>query len=290
MQNLLIKNIFLRSTLALFFLIVGGNILSAADDVGLEEEIFSTQKKVRVRDAIGKGRSKEVAIQNAKIDAHRKAIERSTSSFRHLLTEVKDIELASEQVAKDVNAKVIDEAKCELPKWNHGVDFSPFHVAVMDCEVTVSFLDLDYFTQEIMKTAEGACIRSIVLSGWGQIYNKNYITGTAMTLVTYGSIGYGYKRELQIDNARKEYQGATTSTEAEQKYKVMREHQEVAKTMYILGAMTWAYSIWDAFEDRERADQLLYNVHQKYFKDKLKYTPMRSFFQDFMMQSTRPTW
>lgn len=263
---------------------------AAGADLGLDKEYFSTQKNVRVRDAIGKGRSKEIAIQNAKIDAHKKALERSISSFRHMIVETKDFVVTNEQLIADVNAKVIDEARCSEPKWDHGFNFDPYHVAVMDCTVTVSFFDLDFFTTEIMKTAEGACIRSIVLSGWGQFYNKNYITGTAMALITYGSIGYGYRRETQVAGARDAAKNASTPAEAEQKYKEMRDHQEVARTMYVIGALTWAYSVWEAFEDRERADDVLYQVHQKYFKGKLNYEPQISFFQRFIMQNTRPKW
>lgn len=259
-------------------------------DLGLDREYFSSQKKVRVRDAIGKGRSREIAIQNARIDAHRKALERSVSSFRHMIVETKDFVVTNEQLIADVNAKVIEEARCNEPKWDHGMDFSPFHVAVMDCMVTVSFFDLDYFVTEIMKTAEGACIRSIALSGWGQFYNKNYITSAAMALITYGSIGYGYSREVKVASARDAYNNAATAAEAERKYKEMRDHQEVARTMYVIGALTWAYSIWEAFEDRERADDVLYEVHQKYFKNKLNYERHISFFQRFIMQNTRPKW
>jgi len=263
---------------------------SPSADLGLDKEYYSTQKKVRVRDAIGKGRSREIAIQNARIDAHRKALERSVSSFRHMFVESKDFVVTNEQLIADVNAKVIEEARCNEPKWDHGMNFDPFHVAVMDCTVTVSFFDLDYFTTEIMKTAEGACIRSIVLSGWGQFYNKNYISSAAMALITYGSIGYGYSREVKVAGARDEYRNAATPAEAEQKYKQMRDHQEVARTMYVIGALTWAYSIWEAFEDRERADDVLYQVHQKYFEGKLNYQPQLSFFQRFMMENTRPKW
>ncbi|MCX7632213.1 MAG: hypothetical protein N2Z22_02635, partial [Turneriella sp.] len=259
-------------------------------DLELDKEYFSSQKQVRVRDAIGKGRSKEIAIHNARIDAQRKALERSVSSFRHLIIETKDFAVTNEQLIADVNAKVIEEPRCKPPKWDHGLDFSPFHVAVMDCVVTVSFFDLDYFISEIMKTAEGACIRSIVLSGWGQIYNKNYFSGAAMSFITYGALGYGYSRESRVNAARQSYLEATDPAEAERRYRVMRDHQEVARTMYIIGALTWAYSIWDAFEDRERADEVLYQVHQKYFRGKLDYTPHYSFFQRFMMENTRPKW
>lgn len=286
MHNKVLLSMFFGATFALSAAPAG----NAGADLGLDKEYFSTQKVVRVRDAVGKGRSKEIAIQNAKIDAHRKALERSISSFRHMIVETKDFAVTNEQLIADVNAKVIDEARCNEPNWDHGFNFAPFHVAVMDCHVTVSFFDLDFFTTEIMKTAEGACIRSIVLSGWGQFYNQNYITGAAMALITYGSIGYGYSRETKVNAARTEYNNASSPAEAERKYKEMRNHQEVARTMYVIGALTWAYSIWEAFEDRERADDVLYQVHQKYFKGKLNYEPQISFFQRFMMQSTRPKW
>ncbi|HRP68081.1 MAG TPA: hypothetical protein PLY93_00920 [Turneriella sp.] len=283
-----------NTALLLFFVFIPSFVDAAGgksgETLGLDKEYFSTQKVVRVRDAIGKGRSQEIAIYNAKIDAHNKALARSISSFRHMLTTSKDMQIADEQLITDVNAKVIDEARCSDPKWEHGIDFSPFYVAVMDCQVTVSFFDLDYFTTEIIKTAEGACIRSIVLSGWGQFYNKNYVTGTAMALITYGSIGYGYSRETKIAQAQKDYEAALTPGDAEKKYKAMRNNRDVARTMYVIGALTWAYSVWDAFEDRERADDVLYQVHQKYFAGKLNYTPQLSFFQEFMMKNTRPKW
>lgn len=263
---------------------------AASEEMGLDKEFYSTEKNVRIRDAIGKGRSQEIAIQNAKIDAHKKALERSISSFRHMIVETKDYAVTNEQLIADVNAKVIQEARCDEPKWDHGLDFSPFYVAVMDCNVTVSYFDLDFFTTEIMKTAEGACIRSVVLSGWGQFYNKNYVTGTAMALITYGSLGYGYKRQVDANNASNGYQNAATPAEAQQQYKQMQDAQTAARTMYVIGALTWAYSIWEAFEDRERADDVLYQVHQKYFKGKLNYSPQISFFQRFMMQNTRPKW
>jgi len=287
------KNIFRIALTVLVYVSLVLPVVAApksSEDLGLDKEFYSTQKSVRIRDAIGKGRSKEVAIQNAKIDAYEKALRRSVSSFRHLIQTSKDFEITDEQLITDVNAKIISEPRCSEPKWDHAVNFDPYYLAVMDCTVMVSFFDLDFFTNEIMKTAEGACIRSIVLSGWGQIYNKNYITGTAMALITYGSIGYGYKRQTDAVNQQTQYQNATSQPDAEQKYKQMRDSQEVARTMYVIGALTWAYSVWDAFEDRERADDVLYQVHQKYFKGKLNYSPQLSFFQRYMMQSTRPKW
>ncbi len=262
---------------------------------GVEEDFYTRKKEVRVTDGIGKGRSKEIAVQNALRDAREKALVRSTTSFRHYLSESKDGEFVSDSVADEVYAKIIDKEK--IVSINYIGDekgeesFRPYHVVVVDSIVTVSFFDLDFFAQEIMKTAEAACIRSMVISGWGQVFNRNYFGGVTMSLVTYGSLGYGLARQNQFEKAKTDYANATSTHDAEQKYRMMREHQEVARTMYVIGAMTWAYSVWDAFEDRERADDLLDNVHEAYFsKSKFKYHRQLSFFQEMMMENMRPTW
>lgn len=279
-------------TIQIFFIIcifLSTSYLFADQDLGIEEEFYSTKKKVRITDGIGKGRTKEVALQNAIIDARKKALERSTTSFKHFLSEVKDGVFVKDSVASEVYAKIIDKEKIIKVTYDHDIDFSPYYVAIIDCEITVSFLDLDFFAQEIMKTAEAACIRSIVLSGWGQFFNRSYFAGTTMFLTTYGSLGYGYFREQKIPRARKEYLEASSPEEAEQKYKILREHRNVANTMYAIGISTWAYSVWEAFEDRERADKLLDAVHKRYFSS-FPYYREYSFFQMLIMENTRPEW
>lgn len=258
-------------------------------EIGLDEEFYSTKKTIRVTDGIGKGRTREIAMQNAIIDARKKALKRVTSTFRHMLSEAKDGVFVSESVAEEVHARIIDKEKIRNVTYDHGIDFGSTQVAMVDADITVSFLDLDFFAQEMMKTAEAACIRSLVLSGWGQVFNRNYFGGISMGLITYGSIGYGYHRETQIDAARKAYNGAKTPVEAERAYKTYRDHQQTARTMYVIGAMTWAYSVWDAFEDRERADEVLDQVHKAYFP-KFPYQRRISPIQRFVMENMRPEW
>src|SRR5262245_46909519 len=98
-----VKGLALRFILALVLVSITLVQINAAEkpstvDLGLDKEYFSSQKVVWVRDAVGKGRSKEIAIQNAKIDAHRKALERSISSFRHMIVETKDFVVTNEQL------------------------------------------------------------------------------------------------------------------------------------------------------------------------------------------------
>lgn len=258
-------------------------------EIRLDEEFYSTKKKIRITDGIGRGYSKEIALQNAIIDARKKALVRVTSTFRHVLSESKNGEFLDSSVAEDVHAKIVAKEKIISVKYKHDLNFKPYEVAIVDVEITVSFLDLDFFAEEILKTAEAAMIRSIVIAGWGQIFNRNYYGGATMALVTYGSIGYGYYRQSKIDSAKTAYNNATDPVDAERKYKTMREHKRVAYTMYTIGAITWGYSVWEAFEDRERADEILDKVHEMYFP-KFRYSRKISPIQKFMMKNLRPSW
>lgn len=283
------KKIVLQTALSLTMLALPLLSVSADQDLGLEEEFYSTKKKVRVTDGIGKGRSREIALQNAIIDARKKALDRSTTSFKHFLSESKDGVFIKDSVASEVYAKIIEKEKIIKVSYDHDIDFKPYYVAIVDCEITVSFLDLDFFAQEIMKTAEAACIRSIVISGWGQVFNRSYFAGAGFFLTTYSSLGYGLYRQQQIPKAREKYLAAETNAEAERQYKLLRQHRDTSNTMFVIGVTTWAYSIWEAFEDRERADKLLDAVHKRYFS-KVKYNRQLSFFQEFIMETTRPEW
>ena len=258
-------------------------------DVSIDAEYYSTKKTIRITDGIGKGLSKEIALRNAIIDARKKAMVRVTSTFRHMLSASKDGEFVDSSVAEEVHARIIDRENLISVDYEHDLNFRPYEVAIADVEVTVQFLDLDFFATEIMKTAEAACIRSLFISGWGQMFNRNYFAGATFGILTYGSLGYGYYRNQKIDQARKSYQDATNNTDAERRYKVLRDHRRVSRTLYVLGVATWAFSVWEAFEDRERADEVLDIVHKKFFP-KFRYVRQYSPIQKFIMGNMRPTW
>lgn len=280
----------MRYTKIILFLFLVSLIPRAvfSEDLGFDEEFYSTKRKIRVTDGIGKGPTKEIARQNAIIDARKKAMERVTSTFRFVLSGSKDGEFQDKSVAQEVHAKIIDKERIISVTYDHNVKFNGFEVAIVDCEVTVSFLDLDFFAQEIMKTAEAACIRSMYIAGWGQIFNRAYFSGITMGLITYGSIGYAYYRSTLVKDAEQAYFNAKNPTEAERRYQVLKDHKQVARTLYVVGFLTWAYSVWDAFEDRERADEVLDKVHDKFFK-KFPYKREYSYFQEKMMEM-RPAW
>ena len=257
-------------------------------DLGVEEEFYSTKKKIRITDGIGKGSSKEIAYRNALLDARRKALVRVTSTFRHILSETKDGVFVDKTVWQDVHARIIDRERVISVTYDHGINFNT-HVAIVDCEIAVSFLDLDFFATEIMKTAEAACVRSLFIAGWGQMFNRNYFAGAAMGMVTYGSLGYAYYREQQVGKAIENYNNASTPQEAERRYHELQNHRRVSRTLYVVGAMTYAYSVWEAFEDRERTDDVLDKVHAKFFP-RFRYTRKYSPIQEFMMNNLRPGW
>ena len=279
----------LKATIAVLFLFQVSAIAAKKDlTIRIDEEFYSTKKKIRIRDGIGAGRTEAVAYRNAILDARKKALVRVTSTFRHVLSSSKNGEFVDKAVWQDVHAKIIDKEKCFRVNYDHNMKFSK-KVAVVDCEVTVQFLDLDFFTTEVMKTAEAACVRSLFISGWGQIFNKAYFHGISLGLITYGSIGYGYYRQRKINQARQLYENANNGLEAERRLKELQNHRMVARTLYISGAITWAYSVWEAFEDRERTDEVLDIVHKKFFP-KFRFTRKYSPIQHFIMDSMRPGW
>lgn len=248
------------------------------------QEFISTSRKIRVTDAIGQGATKEVARNNALHDAEQKALRRVTSTFRHIITEVKTGELGDKKIIEEVNAKIIDKPdirKTEYP-------FENPYVCIMDVYVTVRFLDLDFFAEEIKKTAEGACIRSLFIAGWGQAYNRNYFGAVVNFGVTYGALGYGYYRDQQISNSRSNYLNASDPKSAERAYNKLQSDKNMSRAMYALGFLSWAYSVWDAFEDRSRANEVMDRVHKKFFKE-MPYKRYDSFMQR-MMNKTKPQW
>lgn len=277
-----VKNISVRrsnfvSVLIFIFIVLG---MSPC----LSQEYISTTKTILITDAIGEGSTKEIAKNNALYDAEQKALRRVTSTFRHIMSGVKEGEMADKKIIEEVHAKIVDTPdikKVEYP-------FESPHVCTLEVFITVKFLDLDFFAEEIKKTAEGACIRSLFLSGWGQGYNRNYFGAIVNFGVTYSALGYGYYRQDQIAGARREYLAARDPKTADRAYRKMQGHSNVSKSMYALGFLAWAYSVWDAFEDRTRANEVTDRVHKKYFK-MFPYTRVESFMQE-LMYSTKPKW
>ncbi len=248
------------------------------------QEYISTQRTIYISDAIGEGATKEIARNNALYDAEQKALRRVTSTFRHILSDIKDGEMMNKNIQEEVHARIIDKPDIKKEEY----PFSSPYVCTLEVYITVKFLDLDFFADEIKKTAEGACVRSLFVAGWGQGYNRNYFGAVVNFGLTYGALGYGYYREQQIAQSRANYLNASDPQSAERAYKKLQNDKNVSRSMYALGLLTWAYSVWDAFEDRERANKVMDEVHKKYFK-KFPYTRYDSFMQR-MMYSTKPQW
>lgn len=251
---------------------------------GFAQEYISTKRSILITDAIGEGKTKEIAKNNALYDAEQKALRRVTSTFRHILSDIKDGELMNKRIQEEVHARIIDKPDIKKEEY----PFETPYVCMLEVYVTVKFLDLDFFAEEIKKTAEGACVRSLFVAGWGQAYNRNYFGAVVNFGLTYGALGYGYYREQQIDNSRANYLNAKDPESSERAYRKLQNDRNVSKTMYAIGIVSWIYSVWDAFEDRERTNRVMQDVHQKYFK-KFPYTRYDSFMQR-MMYSTRPSW
>jgi hypothetical protein len=197
---------------------------------------------------------------------------------------MKEGEMQDKKIVEEVHAKIVDTPDIKKEEY----PFEGPYVCMLDVYITIKFLDLDFFADEIKKTAEGACIRSLFISGWGQGYNRNYFGAVVNFGVTYGALGYGYYRQKQISSSRAAYLAARDPRSAERAYRKLQSDRNVSKSMYTLGILAWAYSVWDAFEDRSRSNDIMDKVHKKYFK-MFPYTRFESFMQE-LMYSTKPDW
>ena len=245
---------------------------------GFGSNFIATVRKIRITDAIGRGKTMEEARKKALKDAKEKAKRRVTSAFSYLFVRIKNATVEKMNLSEKLHAEIIGEPRIIKEK-------KPFKdVVILDCIVTVKFLDLDFFVEEAKKTAEGACIRSLVLAGWGQAYNRNYFAGFINFIVTYGSLVYGIKMNTKYQTAYSEYKDNNDINKLirTEKYRKTRD------TFYVIAIISWLYGIWDAFEDRKRASEVLDEIHNKYFKE-IPYKTSDSFLQEFMYD-TIPQW
>jgi len=264
----------MKSKLAIFI----GVLVLGSINLVYGSSFITTVRTIRITDAIGRGKTIEEARKNAIKDAKEKAKRRVTSAFSYLFVRVKNASIEKMNLSEKLHAEVIGEPRIIKEE-------KPFKdVVILDCIVKVKFLDLDFFVEEAKKTAEGACIRSLVLAGWGQAYNRNYFAGFINFLLTYGSLVYGINLNTKYQSAYSEYRKTNDTNQLIKAEK----YQKTRDTFYANPLISWLYSVWDAFEDRKRASEVLDKIHNKYFKE-IPYKTTDSFLQEFMYD-TIPSW
>jgi hypothetical protein len=248
--------------------------------VAAEETYLTVKKRVRITDGIAAGENpgdaKDKAVENAK----KKALERVATSFMHSYERVENGVLTADTVIQDIHAKIL---KVKLRK----VEYPFENVALVTVDITMQYFDLDFFVRELRKSAESSFMRSIVISGWGQVYNRDWFNAALCFFTTYGSLGTAWYYDIHADAVRDQYRKAG-SADAARLYNDYRNAYASRDTWLIIGIASWAYSVWEAFEDRAVMNEKLDAVHQKYFPD-FYYTRYKSFVQK-EVDNWMPKW
>ncbi len=245
-----------------------------------EAEFLTVKRTIRVTDGIARGVDKEDAKQNAIENARNKARERVATSFIHSYEKVENAVLTEEKIIQDLHAEIIRTKvrKVEYPFEN---------VCLVTVDFTIKYFDLDFFVRELRKSAESSMMRSLVLSGWGQVYNRNYFNGLCFFVTTYGSFYRAYIWDGQATDYKHAYDKAGSATVAEA-YNNFKNADIQSKTWLVIGISSWAYSMWEAFEDREITNLKLDDAHKQYFPT-FWYTREKSFVQK-RMDNWAPKW
>jgi len=255
-------------------------LLAFAAPSGAEDNFLSVKRVIRVTDGIAQGATPQEAKLKAVENARRKALERVASSFVHTYERVENFVLTDDKIIQDIHAKIL---KTKVRKIEY-----PFeNVALVTVDFTVEYFDLDFFVREIRKSAESAMVRSLVISGWGQVYNRNYFNAILCFAATYGSLAAAYGFSLKTDGLRRQYKAAN-GLYADALYVRYRDSYLQTAAWLSVGLGSWAYSMWEAFEDREITNLKLDDVHSKFFPD-FYYAREKSFVQKAMDRAA-PRW
>jgi hypothetical protein len=256
-------------------------LLCVAAPLWSQESFLTVKRRIRVTDGIARGATRLEAKEAAVANARRKAIERVATSFIHSYERTDNMVLTEEQIIQDIRAQVLRTKvrKVEYPYEN---------VALVTVDFTIEYFDLDFFAAELRKSAESAMVRSLVISGWGQLYNRNYLHAIVFFSTTYGSLGRAYWSDLRTTALKREYLASADPVRSRSLYGRYRDSSWESAAWLTVGITSWAYSIWEAFEDRENTARSLDEAHDQFFPD-FYYTREKSFVQK-AMDKAGPKW
>lgn len=99
----------------------------------------------------------------------------------------------------------------------------------------------------VTKSRGDALFRSLLVPGWGQIYNNQDAKGYVFTGVTLGLIGAGVFQRMQSNNTHDEYMKATSKDKATELYDKMSNQYEQSNLLFMIAGGVWTVNVVDAF-------------------------------------------
>ena len=108
----------------------------------------------------------------------------------------------------------------------------------------------------VTKSRGDALFRSVIVPGWGQVYNNQDAKGYVFTGVTLGVIGAGLYERMQYGNTHNEYMKATTKDKAQSLYDQQSSQYQQSNLLFYIAGGIWALNIVDAFINGTSASEV----------------------------------
>lgn len=99
----------------------------------------------------------------------------------------------------------------------------------------------------VTKSRGDALFRSLLVPGWGQIYNNQDAKGYVFTGVTLGLIGAGVFQRVQSNKTHDEYMKATSKDKATELYDKMSNQYDQSNLLFAIAGGVWVVNVVDAF-------------------------------------------
>lgn len=99
----------------------------------------------------------------------------------------------------------------------------------------------------VTKSRGDALFRSVLVPGWGQIYNNQDAKGYVFTGVTLGLVGAGVFQRMQSNKTHDEYMKATSKEDATKLYDEMSNQYDQSNLLFMIAGGVWVVNVVDAF-------------------------------------------
>lgn len=142
-------------------------------------------------------------------------------------SESQDSVLNESWIKKEAHLQVIDLEVKSYKFWLHSNNSL---ITDVNVDITMEYLNVPKFVEDYNKTVKGAALRSMAFPGWGQFYNRQYITGFLFTLSFWAAYGF-FTHSVQ---------NATTNSEI----------NEATVNFQIPAMILWSFNVSEAMTSR----------------------------------------
>ncbi|MFO1470743.1 MAG: DUF5683 domain-containing protein [Turneriella sp.] len=228
-------------------------LLSASGSLFAGEYTNSFRVKVTEEDAVGE------SVKEDPVEAFNNAVEAAMKTGQSLgeaeiigASQSKDFQLQSTWVKKEGHVQVTDVQVTKYRFWRP--PGQPLRVS-MNVTMNLDYVDLPKFMEDYEKTVTGATYRSMAVPGWGQIYNRQYVTS-----ILYGTAFWTFY--VMFIQAAKNANNSGDLTVA-------------ALNFQLPALIFWSFNVSEAAISRYMGRQGLENLRQAYrFDAHYDYVPL----------------